>query len=64
MGSYHGFDGFETFSKKKGVFVQSALAGSVLDRLFKPPYTRRTDRVIRILMGRGKARPIQKIKLP
>jgi coniferyl-aldehyde dehydrogenase len=64
MGSYHGFDGFETFSKKKGVFHQSALAGSVLDRLFKPPYTPRTDRVIRFLMGRSRARRIQRIQLP
>jgi hypothetical protein len=64
MGSYHGFAGFETFSKKKGVFHQSALAGSVLDRLFKPPYTRRTERVIRALMGRSTARQIQRIELP
>jgi coniferyl-aldehyde dehydrogenase len=64
MGSYHGFDGFETFSKKKGVFHQSALAGSVLDRLFKPPYTRRTERMIRALMGRSTARQIQRIELP
>ena len=64
MGAYHGLDGFKTFSKKKGVFVQSALAGSVLDRLLKPPYTRRTDRVIGFLMGRSKARPIERMRLP
>ena len=64
MGAYHGLDGFKTFSKKKGVFVQSALAGSVLDRLLKPPYTRRTDRVIGFLMGRSKARAIERMRLP
>jgi coniferyl-aldehyde dehydrogenase len=64
MGSYHGFDGFKTFSKKKGVFVQSAVAGSVLERLLKPPYTRRTDRVIGFLMGKNKARAIERMRLP
>jgi coniferyl-aldehyde dehydrogenase len=64
MGAYHGFDGFKTFSKKKGVFLQSSLVGSTLDKLFKPPYSPRTDRVIGFLMGRDMARPIRKITLP
>lgn len=64
MGSYHGFDGFKTFSKKKGVFVQSAVAGSVLERLLKPPYTRRTDRAIGFLVGKNKARAIERMRLP
>jgi coniferyl-aldehyde dehydrogenase len=63
MGAYHGFDGFETFSKKKGVFLQSALTGSVFDRLSKPPYTSVTDRVVQFLLGRNKARPVRRIKL-
>jgi coniferyl-aldehyde dehydrogenase len=64
MGAYHGFDGFETFSKKKGVFLQNALSGSVLETLLKPPYTRRTDQVIGFLMGRNRTRPIEKVRLP
>ena len=64
MGAYHGLDGFKTFSKKKGVFVQSALGGSVIDRFLKPPYTPRTDRVVGFLMGRSTERPIERIRLP
>lgn len=64
MGAYHGHEGFKTFSKKKGVFLQSAIAGSVLDRFLKPPYTPASHRVIRFLMGRAKARPIRKLQLP
>lgn len=64
MGSYHGFDGFKTFSKKKGVFVQSAVGGSVLEKLLKPPYTRRTDRAIRFLIGKNRARAIERVRLP
>jgi len=64
MGAYHGFEGFKTFSKKKGVFLQSALAGSVLDKFLKPPYTSGTNRVIGLLLGRNRVRPIQKITLP
>ncbi len=64
MGSYHGFDGFETFSKKKGVFLQSGVTAAVFDRVLKPPYTSRTERVIRFLMGRSRARPMRRIELP
>jgi coniferyl-aldehyde dehydrogenase len=64
MGAYHGFDGFTAFSKKKGVFLQCRLVGSVLDKFFKPPYGPRTDRVIGLLMGRNTTRPIRKITLP
>ena len=64
MGAYHGFDGFKAFSKKKGVFLQSSLGGSILDKLFKPPYSARTDRVIGFLLGRNTTRPIRKITLP
>jgi coniferyl-aldehyde dehydrogenase len=63
MGAYHGFDGFETFSKKKGVFLQNSLAGSFLDCVFKPPYNAWTDRLIDFLVGRDKRRSIQKMSL-
>lgn len=64
MGAYHGFDGFKTFSKKKGIFLQSALAGSLLDKVMKPPYTSRADRAVGLLMGRNKERLVRKITLP
>jgi coniferyl-aldehyde dehydrogenase len=63
MGAYHGFDGFETFSKKKGVFLQNSLVGSFLDRVFKPPYNAWTDRMIEFLMGRDKRHSIQRMSL-
>ena len=47
MGCYHGFEGFETFSAKKGVFRQSRLSGI---GLFKPPYGRLFKLLTRILM--------------
>ena len=50
MGAYHGFDGFETFSKKKGVFMQSRLTGWFLARFLKPPYTRWSDLVISLMI--------------
>jgi coniferyl-aldehyde dehydrogenase len=47
MGHYHGRSGFETFSKKKGVFLQSRF--STL-KFLRPPYGALTDRVIRFLL--------------
>ena len=48
MGHYHGFDGFERFSKKKGVMYQARWSPLAL---FRPPYGARTraliDRVLR-----------------
>ena len=48
-GHYHGFDGFERFSKKKGVMLQSRLSAL---KLVRPPYTSRTraiiDRLLRL----------------
>ena len=64
MGAYHGFEGFKTFSKKKGVYLQSSLVGSLLNKLFKPPYTRRTEQMIGLFMGRTTKRPIRRITLP
>jgi coniferyl-aldehyde dehydrogenase len=63
MGAYHGFDGFTTFSKKKGVLLQNALVGSLLDRAFKPPYTTLSDRLTAFLVGRSKPGNIRRMTL-
>jgi coniferyl-aldehyde dehydrogenase len=47
MGHYHGRAGFETFSKKKSVFLQSRF--STL-KFLRPPYGAFADRVIRFLL--------------
>jgi acyl-CoA reductase-like NAD-dependent aldehyde dehydrogenase len=47
MGHYHGREGFDTFSKKKAVFRQSRLNGL---GLFMPPYTKRFESLIRLLI--------------
>ncbi len=47
QGHYHGFEGFETFSKKKGVFHQSRWNGV---GLFRPPYRQRFARLIKLLL--------------
>ena len=49
MGSYHGFDGFLTFSKKKGVFLQSRFTTL---GLLRPPYGTLARRVTDFLIGR------------
>lgn len=64
MGAYHGYEGFKAFSKKKGVFLQNAMVGSVLDRFLKPPYTSASHRAIDFLIGRTTPRSVQKIRLP
>jgi acyl-CoA reductase-like NAD-dependent aldehyde dehydrogenase len=46
-GHYHGFDGFETFSKKKAVFFQSRVNGM---GLFKPPYGKVFERMVNLLL--------------
>ena len=63
MGAYHGFDGFATFSKKKGVLLQNAQVGSLLARAFKPPYTAQSNRVIALLLGRNVPRSIPRFTL-
>jgi coniferyl-aldehyde dehydrogenase len=52
QGAYHGFDGFATFSKKKGVLLQNRLVAHVFGKLTKPPYNRWTDRVANFLIGK------------
>lgn len=47
MGHYHGFDGFVTFSKKRGVMVQPRLAATALVR---PPYAGRARRIIELML--------------
>jgi coniferyl-aldehyde dehydrogenase len=47
MGAYHGEHGFETFSKMKPIFHQSALNGL---GLFKPPYGKTFERMMRLLV--------------
>ena len=47
MGSYHGRAGFETFSLKKAVFLQTK--SSAL-RFLRPPYGPLTERIIRVLL--------------
>jgi len=40
MGQYHGREGFETFSKKKGVFYQNSFSGFAM---LYPPYRKLVD---------------------
>src|SRR5262245_8063626 len=47
MGQYHGEDGFNTFSKRKGVFAQSRFNATWL---LKPPFGARVDRMLRVLL--------------
>jgi coniferyl-aldehyde dehydrogenase len=49
MGSYHGFDGFLTFSKKKGIFEQSRFTTL---GLLRPPYGALARRVTDFLIGK------------
>ncbi|MGH8458045.1 MAG: aldehyde dehydrogenase family protein [Nevskiales bacterium] len=55
MGAYHGFDGFATFSKKKGVFIQGFGGQFLFPRFLSPPYGRITDWLIRFLIRNPKS---------
>ncbi|GIX34910.1 MAG: aldehyde dehydrogenase [Lysobacteraceae bacterium] len=46
MGHYHGREGFLTFSKQKAVFYQARVSGMAL---FKPPYGKLADLLVRFL---------------
>ena len=48
IGAYHGIEGFEAFSHKKGVLLQPRLNGA---GLLSPPYGKRFDRLLKLLMG-------------
>jgi acyl-CoA reductase-like NAD-dependent aldehyde dehydrogenase len=50
MGRYHGFDGFETFSHKQGVFMQRRWAPLAL---LRPPYSAAAQRLLTLLLRRG-----------
>jgi coniferyl-aldehyde dehydrogenase len=52
MGAYHGEDGFNTFSKRKGVMMMNGMLSQLIARFLKPPYTEWTDRIITFLLGR------------
>ncbi len=47
IGHYHGFDGFVTFSKKRGVMVQRRWAATAL---FRAPYNRRMRAMLALLV--------------
>jgi coniferyl-aldehyde dehydrogenase len=49
MGAYHGEFGFQTFSHRKGVFVQSRLNGA---RFLRPPFGKLTDMLLKLLRSR------------
>ncbi len=46
IGAYHGEFGFQTFSHRKGVYLQSRLSGT---RLMRPPFGRVHDAMLRFL---------------
>lgn len=48
MGCYHGFDGFQTFSKKKGVFLESRWTAL---SLLRPPYGPTARRLLKFIVG-------------
>jgi coniferyl-aldehyde dehydrogenase len=48
MGRYHGFNGFETFSHKQGVFIQGRWSSL---SLLRPPYGQRARWILRFLVG-------------
>ena len=54
MGQYHSREGFETFSHMRPVFHQGPI--STIQCLLQPPYGRRTDRVLRVLLALKKLR--------
>ena len=47
MGHYHGEEGFNAFSKRKGVFLQSRLSWV---SLLRPPYGRLIERAFRVML--------------
>jgi coniferyl-aldehyde dehydrogenase len=49
MGAYHGEYGFQTFSHRKGVFLQSRYNAA---HLIRPPFGRVADLMRKIMMGR------------
>jgi acyl-CoA reductase-like NAD-dependent aldehyde dehydrogenase len=63
MGAYHGFHGFETFSKKKGVLFESELTAWFMARFLKPPYSGWTNQLLRYLTGSPNPSAVRKVSL-
>jgi coniferyl-aldehyde dehydrogenase len=49
IGSYHGKEGFESFTKKKAVFYQSRISAT---SMMRPPYKERADWLLKTLIGK------------
>ncbi|MFY9642242.1 MAG: coniferyl aldehyde dehydrogenase [Rhodomicrobium sp.] len=49
MGAYHGEYGFQTFSHRKGVFLQSRFSAA---RFLRPPFGRIADATLKFMLGR------------
>ena len=49
VGAYHGEIGFQTFSHRKGVFLQSRFNGAFL---LRPPFGQLTDLMLKLLLKR------------
>ncbi|MBI9075532.1 MAG: coniferyl aldehyde dehydrogenase [Desulfatibacillum sp.] len=49
MGAYHGPEGFETFSNKRGVFFQGSPSSH---KLIRPPYSKGLEKILRFLIDR------------
>ena len=47
IGQYHGEEGFNTFSKRKGVFLQARLSGV---SLLLPPFGRTVERLLKLMV--------------
>jgi coniferyl-aldehyde dehydrogenase len=48
MGHYHAREGFTTFSKLRPVFKQGPFSG--VQRLFQPPYSKRSLKLLNLLI--------------
>ena len=48
IGAYHGRSGFDTFSHRRAVFLQSRLSGT---RLLRPPYGRIAHTLLKRMIG-------------
>jgi len=53
MGSYHGAEGFQTFSHKKAVFHQSRINSA---GLLSPPFGKNLERLLNLLIGKANRR--------
>jgi coniferyl-aldehyde dehydrogenase len=49
MGAYHGIEGFETFSHKKGVFYQARFNAAAA---LAPPYGAKLEKLLSLFVGK------------